>query len=109
MIERIALPQKPSILLATSVVNIQENTKNPLVPIRVLNLSPDRITVGKGTRVLASVHTLDGNSVVVAGIDSNSPIQSEVSNAKQQQLWQAVECAAEKLIQNNKNSCMLYY
>lgn len=101
MIERRALPQKPSILLATSVVNIQANATNPLVPIRLLNLSPDRITVGKGTRV-ASAYALDGTSVVVAGVDSNSPTQCEVSDAKQQRLWQAVESAAEKLTQTEQ-------
>lgn len=39
MVEQRVLPQKPSILLATSVVDIREDTTNPLVPIRLLNLS----------------------------------------------------------------------
>jgi len=101
MIERRALAQKPSILLATSVVNIHANATNPLVPIRLLNLSPDRITVGKGTRV-ASASILDSTSIVVAGIDCKSPAQSEVSDEKQQQLWQTVESAAGKLTQREQ-------
>ena len=49
MIERRVIPQEPSILLAASIVDIQEDTTNPLVPIQLLNLSPDSVTVHKGT------------------------------------------------------------
>ena len=51
MVEQRVLPQEPSILLATSVVDIQEDTTNPLVPLQLLNLSLDNVTVHKGTRV----------------------------------------------------------
>ena len=101
MIERRALTQKPSILLATSVVNVHANATNPMVPIRLMNLSPDRITMGKGTRV-ASASTLDITSIVVAGVDCKSPAQSEVSDEKQQRLRQAVESAAGKLTQQEQ-------
>ena len=93
MIERRVSPQKPSILLATSVVNIQEDTAN-----RLLNLSPNSVTMHKGTRV-ASAYTLESHSVVVAGINSGPPSQGDVSELKRQQLWQVVESAAEKLTQ----------
>ena len=101
MIEQRTLPQKPSILLAASVVDIQEDTTNPLVPMRLLNLSPDSITMCKGTRV-ASAYALETHSVVVAGIDSSRPSQGVVSDHKQQQLWQAVESAADKLTQTEQ-------
>ena len=51
IVERRVFSQEPSILLATAVVVIQEDTTNPLVPIWLLNLSPDSVTVHKGTRV----------------------------------------------------------
>ena len=102
MVERRVLPQEPSILLATSVVDIQEDTKNPLVPIRLLNLSPDNVTVHKGTRV-ASAFALENHSIVVASIDNNNPpSQGDVSSLKQQRLWQAVESAAETLTQTEQ-------
>ena len=44
IVERRVLPQKPSILLAASVVDMQEDTTNPVVSIRLLNLSPDSVT-----------------------------------------------------------------
>ena len=101
MIERKPLPQKSSLLLATSVVSIQEDTINPLVPIRLLNLSADSITVLKGTRV-ACAHALDSNSIMVAGVEDDSPTQYDVSDDKRQQLWQAVESTAEKLTESEQ-------
>ena len=68
------------------------------MPIRLLNLSPDSVTVHKGTRV-ASAFALDNHSVVVADIDNNPSSQSDVPDYKQQRLWQAVESAVEKLTQ----------
>ena len=96
MIERRALLQKPSILLATSVVEMQKGMINPRVPMRLLNLSPDSVTMYKGTRV-ASGCTREADSIVVASIDSNSPSQDILSDHKQQQLWQVVNSAADKL------------
>ena len=84
MVEQRVVPQEPSILLATSVADIQENTTNPLMPIRLLNLSPDNVTVRKGTRV-ASAFALENHSIVVAGIDSNNPpSQGDVFSLNQQ-------------------------
>ena len=96
MVERRVLPQKPSILLAASIVDIREDTTNPLVPVRLLNLSPDSVTVHKGTRV-ASASAVENHSIVVASVNSNPSLQCDVPNHKRQQLWQAVESAAEKL------------
>ena len=101
MIERRALPHKPSILLATSVVELQEGMINPRVPIRLLNLSPDSVTMHKGTRV-GSGCTLEADSIVVGSIDSNSPSQGMVSDHKQQRLWQVVDAAADKLTQTEQ-------
>ena len=67
------------------------------MPIWLLNLSPDNVTVHKGTRV-ALAFALENHSIVVASIDNNNPpSQGDVSSLKQQRLWQAVESAAEKL------------
>ena len=98
MMEQRSLSQKSSLLLTTSVVNIQEDTMNLLVPIQLLNLSPDSVTVCKGTRV--------NHSVVVAVVEGNSPTQCDESNVK----WQAVESAGREAhpARQNKNSCMLY-
>ena len=82
-------------------MSIQEDTINPLVPIRLLNLSADSITVYKGTRV-ACAHALDSNSIMLAGVEDNSPTQCDVSNVKRQQLWQAVESTAEKLTESEQ-------
>ena len=101
MIEQRVLPQKPSILLAASVVDIQEDTTNPLVPIWLLNLSPDSVTMHKRTRV-ASGYAIESHSIVVAGIDSGPSLQCDVSELKRQQLWQAVESTAEKLTQTEQ-------
>ena len=38
----------------------------------------------------------------MAGINSSPPSQCDVSDLKQQQLWQAVESAAEKLTQREQ-------
>ena len=84
MVERRVFPQEPSILLATSVIVIQEDTTNLLVPIWLLSLSPDSVTVHKGTRV-ASAFALEHHSIVVAGIDNNNlPSKCDVSSLKQQ-------------------------
>lgn len=101
MIERQVILQKPSILLAASIVDIQEDTTNPLVQVRILNFSPDSVTVHKGTRV-ALAHALESHSVVAAGIDSSPPSVCDVSDLKRQQLWQVVESAAKKLTQTEQ-------
>ena len=103
MVKRRVLPQEPTILLATSVIDVQEDTANPLVPIRLLNLSPDSVTVHKGTRVASAFALENHYSIVVAGIHNNNPpLQCGVSSLKKQRLWQAVESAAETLTQTEQ-------
>ena len=74
---------------------------NPLVPIWLLNLSADSVTMHKGTRV-ASAYALENHSIVVAGIDSSPHSQCDVSDLKRQQLRQAVESAVQKLTQTEQ-------
>ena len=77
---------------------MQEGMIKPRVPIQLLNISPNSVTMHKGAR-MASGCTLEADSIVVASIDSNSPSQDILSDHKQQQLWQVVDSAADKLTQ----------
>jgi len=102
IVERCVLPHKPSILVATSIVDFQRSGDSPVVPIRMLNLSPDSITIHKDTKV-AIAHSVEEDSVLVAGVSKDSSLfEPHLSDTKRQLLWQAVESAGDELTQQEQ-------
>ena len=97
VVERLVLPCKPSILVATSIVDSQRNSGSPVVPIRMLNLSPDSVTIHKDTKV-AIAYSVEENAVLVAGVnDGSTTHKTPLSDSKRELLWQAVKSAGDEL------------
>jgi len=72
------------------------------VPIRVLNLSPDPITIYRDTRV-TTVHSVGEDSVLVGGVTGNNAIaETQLLETKTQLLWEAVESAGDELTQQRQ-------
>ena len=69
--ERLVPPRKVSILVATLIVGSERSADSPVVPIRLLNLSPDPITIHKDTKV-AVASSEDEDSVLVGGVGNGS-------------------------------------
>ena len=96
MVERKEL-REPLVLLAACVVKPMGGTENPTVPVRLMNLSSEGVTVYKGTRV-GQASALREREFVVASFSENKPVShGDISVAKQQLLWQATETAADDL------------
>ena len=84
-------------LLAACIVEPKGSIENPTVPVRLMNLSSEGVTIYKGTRV-GQASALRESEFVIAGIRENGPVpHGDISVAKQQLLWQATETAAEDL------------
>ena len=72
------------------------------MPIRVLNLSPDPITIYRDTRV-TTVHSVGEDSVLVGGVTGNNAIaETQLLETKTQLLWEAVESAGDELTQQRQ-------
>ena len=69
MVERKEL-REPLVLLATCIVEPKSSTKNPTVPVRLMNLSSEGVTIYKGTRV-GQASVLRESEFVVAGISED--------------------------------------
>ena len=91
--------QESSVLLATCIVEPKSDTENPVVPVKLMNLSSKGVTIYKGTRV-GLANALEGREIFVANISESEPVsQGEISVTKQQLLWQATEMSTEDLTQ----------
>ena len=102
IVEQLVLPHKPYILVATSIVDPQGSAASSVVPIQLLNLSPDSITIHKDTKV-AIASFVDEDSVLVTGVgNSRSPAETQLSDSKRQLLWQVVESAGDELTQQER-------
>ena len=71
LIEGQNVSHRPSVLVATSVV--QPNTENthPVVPVRLLNLAPDGVTVYKGTKLGEASVIDESDSVPVSEVQED--------------------------------------
>ena len=74
-----------------------DTTENQVVPIQVLNISPESITIYKDSRVVTA-HSIGEDSILVAEVSNNNPTpQGDISDSKQQLLWQTAESARDEL------------
>ena len=97
IVEWLVSPRKPFILVVTSIVGHERSADSPVVPIRLLNLSLDPITIHKDTKVVVA-SCMDEDSVLVGGVgNSSNQAKTQLSDSKRQLLWQAVESAGDEL------------
>ena len=95
--EQLVPPHKVSILVATLIVGSERSVDSPVVPIQMLNLSPDPVTIHKDTKV-AVASSEDVDSVLVGGVgNSSNQAKTQLSDSKRQLLWQAMESPGDKL------------
>ena len=65
------------------------------VPVRILNLSPDGVTIYKGTKLAKATSLEEDNVVLISEVSSTGTHCCEnVSADKRQLLWEAVESTA---------------
>ena len=91
LVEGRAISQRPLVLVATAVVKPCTGKGAAEVPVRILNLSPDGVTIYKGTRLVHHWKRIMLYSFL-------SPhCCKDVSADKRQLLWQTVESTASDL------------
>ena len=91
---------RPSVLVATAVVHPNTENTHPVVPVRLLNLAPDGVTIYKGTKLGEASMIDESDSVLVSEVQEDfygNFNQEDVPEAKRQLLWQAVESTADDL------------
>ena len=112
LIEGQNVSHRPSVLVATSLVQPVTGTVHPMVPIRLLNLAPDGMTVYKETKLVEASVIDESGSVLVSEVQEDSHenvYQEDVPEAKRQLLWQAVESTAEDLTDEQRKSFLKCY
>jgi len=69
------------------------------IPIRVLNLSPDGVTIYKGTRIAEASLLPENDVLLISEVHNSSSTDCpvDVPLNKRQLLWQAVESTAKDL------------
>ena len=100
LIEGQNVSHRPSVLVATAVVHPNTENTHPVVPVRLLNLAPDGVTIYKGTKLNEASMINESDSVLVDEVQEDfhdNVNQKDVPKAKRQLLWQLVEFTAEDL------------
>ena len=68
-----------------------------MVPVKLMNLSSEGVTIYKGTKV-GLTNSLEESEILVTEIIESEPVpQGDISVTKQQLLWQATEISTEDL------------
>ena len=112
LIKAVALPRELPMNVANALVKPRESNKDITVPIRLINLLEDSVTLHKGSTV-ACVTRLDPDSVM-ANVNSqftgiHPDVIPGVKTTEQQWLWELV-CGSEQGLdaqQHNKLYALL--
>ena len=77
-------------LVATAVVQLNTENTRPVVPVTLLNLAPDGVTIYKGTKLNEASMINESDSVLVDEMQEDfhdNVNQKDVPEAKRQLLW----------------------
>lgn len=104
LVEGRNISQQPLVLIATSVVKACGSKADAKIPVRVLNLSPDTVTIYKGTKVAEASPLEENDTALISEVHhpGNTKNPPDVPMEKRQLLWQAVESTANDLSEEQR-------